>query len=195
MSGMSVMARSPADDPEPLRVLVVDDDPGTLDCLREGFEHHGCLVSAAAPAGHALARLAAEGVHLVVSDIRMPGLSGLDLLDAVKRRRPGTPVVLLTGSPSIDSALFSLRQGAYDYLTKPVSMRRSRSRTRAPRFSAMLGPSSIPSWPRRSAQSPWPDSPRSAGSTGPPGAEGRAVAAPLRSARARRGPSPSRHGR
>ncbi len=117
------MARSPVDDPGPLRVLVVDDDPGTLDCLREAFEHHGCLVSAAATAGHALARLAAEPVDLVVSDIRMPGLSGLDLLDAVKRRRPGTPVVLLTGLPSIDSALFGLRQGAYDYLTKPASMK------------------------------------------------------------------------
>ncbi|MBI4013211.1 MAG: response regulator [Candidatus Rokubacteria bacterium] len=103
-------------------MLVVDDDPGTLDCLREAFEHHGCLVSASATAGHALARLAAEPVDLVVSDIRMPGLSGLDLLDAVKRRRPGTPVVLLTGLPSIDSALFGLRQGAYDYLTKPASM-------------------------------------------------------------------------
>lgn len=44
------MVRSSVDDPEPLRVLVVDDDPGTLDCLREAFEHQGCLVSGAATA-------------------------------------------------------------------------------------------------------------------------------------------------
>jgi HD-GYP domain-containing protein (c-di-GMP phosphodiesterase class II) len=53
----------------------------------------------------------------------MPGLSGLDLLRAVKRRQPGTPVALITGAPSVTSAVFGLRHGAYDYLPKPFSMK------------------------------------------------------------------------
>src|SRR5687767_13996677 len=53
----------------------------------------------------------------------MPGLSGLDLLRAVKRRQPGTPVALITGAPSVNSAVFGLRHGAYDYLPKPFSIK------------------------------------------------------------------------
>ena len=60
---------------------------------------------------------------LVVSDIKMPGLCGLDLLRAVKGKQPGTPVVLITGNPSVNSAVFGLRHGAYDYLPKPFSVR------------------------------------------------------------------------
>src|SRR3989442_6460269 len=52
----------------------------------------------------------------------MPGLSGLDLLRAVKGKLPGTPVVLITGVPSVNSAVFGLRHGAYDYLPKPFSV-------------------------------------------------------------------------
>jgi putative nucleotidyltransferase with HDIG domain len=64
-----------------------------------------------------------EPYDLVVSDIKMPGLSGLDLLRAVKGKQPGTPVVLITGNPSVNSAVFGLRHGAYDYLPKPFSIR------------------------------------------------------------------------
>ena len=53
----------------------------------------------------------------------MPGLSGLDLLRAVKGKQPATPVVLITGNPSVNSAVFGLRHGAYDYLPKPFSIR------------------------------------------------------------------------
>src|SRR5439155_716365 len=59
---------------------------------------------------------------LVVSDIKMPGLSGLDLLRAIKSKQPATPVVLITGVPSVNSAVFGLRHGAYDYLPKPFSV-------------------------------------------------------------------------
>src|SRR5205823_14633139 len=59
---------------------------------------------------------------LVVSDIKMPGLSGLDLLRAIKSKQPATPVVLITVVPSVNSAVFGLRHGAYDYLPKPFSV-------------------------------------------------------------------------
>src|SRR5207247_10717553 len=54
---------------------------------------------------------------------KMPGLSGLDLLRAVKAKQPATPVVLITGAPSVNSAVFGLRHGAYDYLPKPFSIK------------------------------------------------------------------------
>jgi putative nucleotidyltransferase with HDIG domain len=109
--------------PEVLRVLVVDDNASLLRFLVSAFSANGCTVTQAAAAEQALARITEQSFDLVVSDITMPGLSGLDLLRAVKSQQPGTPVVLITGNPSIDSAVFGLRHGAYDYLPKPFSIR------------------------------------------------------------------------
>src|SRR5439155_594436 len=83
----------------------------------------GCAVTAAPTAEEALDRIDADTFDLVVSDIKMPGLSGLDLLRAVKGKQPATPVVLITGAPSVNSAVFGLRHGAYDYLPKPFSIK------------------------------------------------------------------------
>jgi putative nucleotidyltransferase with HDIG domain len=109
--------------PEPLRVLVVDDNASLLRFLVSAFSAHGCTVSQAAAAEQALQLIGQQAFDLVVSDIKMPGLSGLDLLRAVKGTQPGTPVVLITGNPSVNSAVFGLRHGAYDYLPKPFSIR------------------------------------------------------------------------
>ena len=98
--------------PEPLRVLVVDDNASLLRFLVSAFSANGCTVSQAAAAEQALALITAEPFDLVVSDIKMPGLSGLDLLRAVKGKQPETPVVLITGNPSVNSAVFGLRHGA-----------------------------------------------------------------------------------
>src|SRR5205823_1556058 len=80
-------------------------------------------VTAAPTAEEALDRIEADAFDLVVSDIKMPGLSGLDLRRAVKAKQPATPVVLITGAPSVNSAVFGLRHGAYDYLPKPFSIK------------------------------------------------------------------------
>src|SRR6202008_1708121 len=103
-------------------VLGVDDNASLLRFLVSAFSANGCVVSQAAAAEQALNVIAAEAFDLVVSDIKMPGLSGLDLLRAGKARQPGTPVVLITGVPSVNSAVFGLRHGAYDYLPKPFSV-------------------------------------------------------------------------
>lgn len=105
-----------------LRVLVVDDDPMVLDFLREVMVTEGCLVSATATAEEGLELVAEHAFDLVLTDIRLPALSGLDLLRAVKARQPHTPVVLITGAPSVNSAVFALRHGAFDYLRKPFSV-------------------------------------------------------------------------
>src|SRR2546425_8096358 len=108
--------------PEALRVLVVDDNASLLRFLVSAFSANGCAVSQAAAAEQALSLITDEPFDLVVSDIKMPGLSGLDLLRAVKGKQPGTPVVLITGNPSVNSTVFGLRHGAYDYLPKPFSV-------------------------------------------------------------------------
>jgi response regulator RpfG family c-di-GMP phosphodiesterase len=105
-----------------LRVLLVDDNAYVLQFLTVAFKAQQCVVSSAAAAESALELLANHVFDLVVSDIKMPGLSGLDLLRAVKLQQPATPVVLMTGVPSISSAVFGLRHGAYDYLPKPFSV-------------------------------------------------------------------------
>lgn len=106
-----------------LRVLLVDDNAHVLQFLTSAFKMHNCFVSTAGTAEQALDLLADTLFDLVVSDIKMPGLSGLDLLRAVKGKQPATPVVLMTGVPSINSAVFGLRHGAYDYLPKPFSVK------------------------------------------------------------------------
>ncbi len=106
-----------------LRVLAVDDNSSLLRFLVSAFTASGCAVTAAPTAEDALDRIEAESYDLVVSDIKMPGLSGLDLLRAVKAKQPATPVVLITGAPSVNSAVFGLRHGAYDYLPKPFSIK------------------------------------------------------------------------
>src|SRR5437867_8608732 len=105
-----------------LRVLLVDDNASVLRFLASAFSSHGCQVTTASTAEQALELLSDDPYDLVVSDIKMPGLSGLDLLRAVKGKQPATPVVLITGVPSVNSAVFGLRHGAYDYLPKPFSV-------------------------------------------------------------------------
>src|SRR5262245_26306753 len=107
---------------EALRVLVVDDNASLLRFLVSAFSANGCTVSQASAAEQALSLITVQPFDLVVSDIKMPGLSGLDLLRAVKGKQPGTPVVLITGNPSVNSAVFGLRHRAYDYLPKPFSV-------------------------------------------------------------------------
>ena len=105
-----------------MRVLLVDDHAPVLRFLAAAFKRQGCVVSTASSAEEALDLISDHGFDLVVSDIKMPGLSGLDLLRTVKGQQPDTPVVLITGMPSVDSAVFGLRHQAYDYLTKPFSI-------------------------------------------------------------------------
>ena len=102
-----------------LRVLVVDDDPLVLRLLQQILKAQGCLTSTAMNADEALAHLEKKTFDLVLSDIRMPGRSGLDLLREVQTRQLRTPVVLITGYASIETAVEALRIGAADYLTKP----------------------------------------------------------------------------
>src|SRR5213079_36628 len=107
---------------ETLRVLLVDDNASVLRFLVSAVASNNCEVTTASTAEQAMELLGDTPFDLVVSDIKMPGLSGLDLLRAIKSKQPATPVVLITGVPSVNSAVFGLRHGAYDYLPKPFSV-------------------------------------------------------------------------
>jgi DNA-binding NtrC family response regulator len=83
------------------------------------FKERGLFVEEAASADAALALAAEQDFDAVLSDVRMPGLSGVELVGQLRRMRPATPVVLMTAFGSIDSAVEAMRSGAFDYLTKP----------------------------------------------------------------------------
>ena len=101
------------------RILLVDDDRAMREMLGSLFGELGHDVSEASSAEDAIASLEEEEFDVVLSDIRMPGRSGIEMVSDVKRLRPGTPVVLMTAFGSVDSAVEAIRAGAYDYITKP----------------------------------------------------------------------------
>jgi DNA-binding NtrC family response regulator len=103
----------------PSNVLVVDDEPALLRALEALLRRGGHNVVALDNPITALQRLAAEDFDVAILDIKMPQLSGLELLNAVKHRRPEVEVIIMTGHATVETALQALKMGAYDYLTKP----------------------------------------------------------------------------
>jgi len=101
------------------RILLVDDEPQLLDVCREGLAGAGYEVLTASNGEAALAALAATPVDLVVSDMKMPRLGGLELLKKIKERGLGAAVIFLTGYGTIENAVECLQHGAADYLLKP----------------------------------------------------------------------------
>ncbi|MAT40140.1 MAG: hypothetical protein CL946_11115, partial [Ectothiorhodospiraceae bacterium] len=102
-----------------LRVLVVDDEPDICKGLTMLIKSLGCEADAARSAEIALARIEREPVDIVVSDIKMGGMSGVQLMDEIKKRWHDTSVVLLTGFGTIELAVECIHKGAAHFLTKP----------------------------------------------------------------------------
>ncbi|MBI2890491.1 MAG: sigma-54-dependent Fis family transcriptional regulator [Nitrospirae bacterium] len=104
------------------KILVVDDDEGMLIALKTGLSRLGHDVHAASSAHEALEHLEADTCELVLSDVKMPGITGLDLLREVRRRREDVAVVLLTAYATVQDAVEAMKAGASDYLLKPFSI-------------------------------------------------------------------------
>ena len=103
------------------RVLVVDDDDNIRDTLYELLsEQYVCQT--AETAEKALARLEADPYDVVLTDISMPGLSGLELLGHVRQRFPNTPVIIVSGISDHEHAEGLIKLGAFEYLLKPFSL-------------------------------------------------------------------------
>lgn len=107
----------------PARILIVDDEPRLLEVLTAMLEAEGYSVETAGDGRAAVRILGQRPFDLVLTDIMMPGLDGLQLLRAVRERDLDVPVVLMTGNPNVESAAQALEYGALRYLTKPLRER------------------------------------------------------------------------
>ena len=103
-----------------LEVLVVDDEPALREVLSQRLADWGCDVSTAGDVAEAEAAMARARPDLVLSDVVLPGLSGLDLLRRFKRHDADLPVILITAHANVDAAVEAMKAGATDFLTKPI---------------------------------------------------------------------------
>src|SRR3989442_15417451 len=101
------------------QLLLVEDDNAMREMLESLFRQEGYLVSEASSASAALDLVRQTDFDVVLSDIKMPGKSGLELVGELRELRPDTPVVLMTAFGSIDTAVDAMRAGAFGYTTKP----------------------------------------------------------------------------
>src|SRR6267378_4197965 len=107
-------------DMEVEKILVVDDEPSILKLLKEVLTQWGYHVACVGTGAEALEAIRTELFDAAITDIRMPEMSGLDLLREIKRHDESIEVVVMTGYPTITSAVEALKEGAYDYLSKPL---------------------------------------------------------------------------
>src|SRR5262245_20526250 len=103
-----------------LKVLLVDDDVDLLELLKIRLETWGYEVSVASDGEEAQTLTDAIDPDIVISDVLMPGLSGMELLRGLKAGNPKRPIILITVQDSVDLAVEAMKQGAHDFLTKPL---------------------------------------------------------------------------
>jgi two-component system response regulator FlrC len=105
-------------------ILVVDDDPAMRVALTESLKQLGYLTQTAASGEDALARLNERPVAAILTDMQMPGMSGIDLFHNVSQRTPKIPVIIMSAHGTIDTAVLAMKMGVLDYLVKPFSQER-----------------------------------------------------------------------
>jgi two-component system, NtrC family, response regulator AtoC len=103
------------------RVLVVDDEDGVRSFLAEALQADGHEVVQAAEGTEAARQLDAHSFHLMITDLRMPGLDGMALLNKARAERPEMEVIVLTAYGTVETAIEAMKRGAFDYLQKPIS--------------------------------------------------------------------------
>ncbi len=106
----------------PLRILLVDDDPAVRRSLSETLSEEGHEVRTSENAEEALSQVAEYAPDLILSDIRMPGLSGIELLERVKQQAPSVDVILMTAYDDMPTVVRAMREGAFDFLVKPLQL-------------------------------------------------------------------------
>ncbi|MBU1277384.1 MAG: response regulator [Proteobacteria bacterium] len=105
-----------------ISVLLVDDEEYYREALARRLIRRGLKVAEEAGGAAALERLAREAPDVVLLDVKMPGLDGLEVLRRIKEMRPLTEVILLTGHAHLETSITGLERGAFDYLLKPVPL-------------------------------------------------------------------------
>ncbi len=104
------------------QILIVEDDPEMLALVSEHLEDEGHEVVGSRHGAEAIAILRTRRFDSVLSDLRMPGVDGMEVLKAARELQPDTPVILITAFGTIETAIQAIRQGAFDYVTKPFSL-------------------------------------------------------------------------
>jgi DNA-binding NtrC family response regulator len=107
---------------ERIKILIVDDEKDLVSTLAERLALRGFEVETATTGADALERLGHDGFSVLVVDVKMPGIGGLELTAEIKRSHPNLPVILFTGHTSGDDAQRGIREGACDYLVKPIDI-------------------------------------------------------------------------
>ena len=103
-----------------MKILVIEDEARILSFLARGLEAEGYRVEGASDGRDGLARAVQGEWDLVLLDLMLPGLNGLDVLDAAKRTDPGCAVILMTGMGKVETVMAATRSGAFDYIAKPL---------------------------------------------------------------------------
>jgi len=104
------------------KILVTDDEVNTLKTLSANLEDMGYRVDTAINGKEALALIRKRGFNIVIADIKLPDISGLEILETAKELNPETAVIMITGHASIETAINAINEGAYAYILKPVTM-------------------------------------------------------------------------
>jgi len=112
------------------RILVVDDDPDTCSLIMDGLSEEDYSISSCVDGEQALELLQQECFDLVLADIRMPRITGVELLQHIRKMGRNTSVILITAYASLDTAIEAVRNDASDYLVKPFSLKELRQRVR-----------------------------------------------------------------
>jgi DNA-binding NtrC family response regulator len=106
---------------DPARILVIDDEESIRDSMSQVLRKEGCSVQTAASGQEGWRFFGAETFQIVFVDLKLPGMSGLDILSRIKEADPQIPVIIITGYASIESAVEAMKRGAFDYMTKPFT--------------------------------------------------------------------------
>lgn len=107
---------------EKMRIMLVDDEERYLKTTKKLIEKKGYQVLTAQSGKEALEKLKPQNVHVVILDVKMPGMDGNETLKAIKTLYPLVEVIMLTGHATVDSAIDGLKSGACDYLMKPADI-------------------------------------------------------------------------
>ena len=106
--------------PKTTKILIVDDDPGHLISVKTVIRSWGYVVETADDGSVAVDMVKSAPVDLILMDVRMAKMSGIEALKQIKAYNPSIPVIIMTAYSSVDSAVEAIKSGAYDYLIKPM---------------------------------------------------------------------------
>ncbi len=102
-------------------ILIVDDEAIIRQAVQRILEHEGYEVDTASSGHSALEKVQSKNYNLVISDLKMPGMSGMEVLKSIKILQPNVPVIIITGYATVDTAVDAIKNGAFDYLSKPFN--------------------------------------------------------------------------